>query len=237
MAITTRADKGAALTHAELDENFTDLRDNPDGVNFPSNATVGIKVDTNSPVFPWHDLNGFLYVDESDLANAAPFTTYRGGIKARQFQTENGHTAFVDFHIPHDYVANTAIHVHVHWSHTNTNVTGGSVTWGVEAIYSKGHNQSAFSAPVTVSINQTANVNQYTHMIAEAQLSTVGGSAVSIDTAQLETDGIIQARVYLDSNDLTVSSNTAPAPFVHFVDVHYQSKEIGSKNKAPDFYA
>lgn len=236
MTITLRSVKGSALTHAEMDENFTDLRDAPTGRTYPSAANVGIKVDTTTPDWGWEDIIGQLFIDESDTANAAVFAPYRGGIRARQFATEQTDVAYVDFHIPHDYVEGTELYIHFHWSHANTNVTGGSVTWGAECMYSKGHNQDAFDAPVLVTVAQSANTAQYTHMIAETQLTTPGGSNTALNTNNIETDGIIQCRVYLDSNDLTVSSNTAPAPFVHFVDVHYQSKEIGTKNKAPNFF-
>ena len=53
MAIITRAGKGSALTHAELDNNFVELRDIPDGKIFPKTKGIGIKLDTSSPVFGW----------------------------------------------------------------------------------------------------------------------------------------------------------------------------------------
>ena len=67
MAITTRDAKGAALTWAELDENFTDLRD---GVNImvPKTQNSGIKVDSlGTPTYPWHDIIGHLFVDYKTL--------------------------------------------------------------------------------------------------------------------------------------------------------------------------
>jgi len=236
MSITLRSVKGTALTHAELDQNFIDLRDLPTGTVYPSASNVGIKVDTASPDWAWEDLVGTLFVDESDLANAAVFTNFIGNIKARQFINEQTDVAYVDFHIPHNYVEGTELYIHVHWSHSNTNVTGGSVTWGIDATYAKGHQQSAFQAPITVAISQNANTTQYTHMIAEGPLTTPGGAAGQFDTAIIQTDGVINCRVFLDSNDLTVSSGVKPDPFVHFVDIHYQSRGFGTKNKSPDFF-
>jgi hypothetical protein len=51
----------------------------------------------------------------------------------------------------------------------------------------------------------------------------------------MEVDGIIMCRLYLDSNDIITSGGTVN-PFVHFVDLHYQSTGIGTKGKAPNFY-
>lgn len=233
MAITLRQAKGTELTIAEVDTNFTDLRD---GVNLmvPKTKGVGLKVDSlGTPTFGWHDLLGILTVDEGS-PQEADMVAYRGGIKARQFPV--GKEAFIDFHMPHDYVPGTDIFIHVHWSHTSLFVTGGSVTWGLETMYSKGHNQGAFSAPITIAIQQSASTTQYQHMIAETAASTPGGSGTQFDTAILETDGIFQSRIYLDSNDLTVSAGGIPDPFVHFVDIHYQSTGVPTKQRQPDFW-
>ena len=103
-------------------------------------------------------------------------------------------------------------------------------------MYSKGHNQAAFGEPVLITVAQNASTTQYQHMIAETAASTSGGSAVQLDTDVLEPDGVIQCRLYLDSNDMTVSGGAVPDPFAHFVDIHYQSTNIGTKQRAPDFW-
>jgi hypothetical protein len=233
MTITTRADKGTALTHAELDENFTDLRDGANAL-MPNTKGKGIKLDPTAPAFGWHDIVGALHVDEGS-PNRAMFNTYHSGIKARQF-IEATSEAYIDFHMPHDYVPGTPIFIHAHWSHDSTTCTGGSCTWGFELMYAKGHNQAAFNEPLIVTVAQAVGIPQHQHMIAEALASTPGGSAVLLDEDELETDGIIQCRVFLDSNDMT-DSVSVQDPFVHFVDIHYQSTGLATKNKAPDFWA
>lgn len=234
MTITTRADKGSALTWGEMDTNFTDLRD---GINMmiPKTQNSGIKVDSlGTPTYPWHDQLGYLFTDPNDVDNAQ-YAAYRGGIKSHQF-VANLSDAYVDFHIPHDYVVGTTLYIHVHWSHISTVVTGGSVTWGIEVMYAKGHGQDAFGAPVIITVAQNASTTQYMHMVAETAASTPGGSLVQLDTNLIEPDGVMQCRIYLDSNDITVSEGLPPNPFVHFVDLHYQSTTIGTKNKEPDFW-
>lgn len=235
MTITIRSEKGSELTHAEMDENFTDLRDRPNGMTFPSDKTLGIKIDLVTPEFGWHDIVGHLFVEHA-VGIPADFAIYRGGIRAFQFPIE-GTEVFVDFHIPHDYVHGTPIYIHVHWSHNSTLVTSGSVTWAFEIMYSKGHNQAPFGVPVIISVIDAVNTTQYQHQIAENVASTSGGSAVLLDTNELEVDGVIQCRLYLDSNDIVTSDASAVHPYAHFVDIHYQSTGLPTKNRAPDFWA
>jgi hypothetical protein len=139
--------------------------------------------------------------------------------------------------MPHDYAMGTNLYIHVHWSHTGTLVTGGSTTWGFELMYARGHDQAAFPAPITVSVSQNASTTQYQHMIAEGLASTPGGSGVLLNTTDLEVDGLIQCRLFLDSNDITVSGGLVPDPFIHMVDIHYQSTGAPTKNRAPSFWA
>ncbi len=232
MSIVLRSVKGAALTHSELDNNFVELRDGTN-LTVPKTKGKGLKLGPNaSETFGWHDLEGVLlvYGDPGEATRA----TYRGGIKALQFV--EGNSAYIDFHMPHDYVMGSALYIHAHWSHTATTVTGGSVTWGFELMYAKGHNQAAFAAPITVSVAQNSSTTQYQHMIAEGLASTPGGSGVLLDTDLLEVDGLVQCRVFLDSNDLTVSGGGVPNPFIHAVDIHYQSTGVPTKSRAPDFW-
>jgi len=233
MTITTRSGKGSALTHSEVDANFVELDTIPNGKVFPKTQNIGIKVDTSTPTFPWLDLTGEISII-STAPNPAAMESYRDGIW--QIAFDEGDAAFINFHLPHDYVVGTPIFMHIHWSHNSTVVTGGSATFGFEMIYSKGHNQGAFAASSTLTILQNASTTQYQHMIAEAQASTTGGSPVALDTDLLEPDGIICCRVFLDSNDIVTSNLSVPKPFVHFVDIHYQSTGIGTKNKTPNFW-
>jgi hypothetical protein len=208
MSITTRAGKGSALTHAELDENFTDLRD---GLNLmvPKAAGSGVKVDSlGTPSYAWADLLSQLTVPDITDPAAPDIVVYKGGI--RQYQFAEADEAQVMFHLPHDYLPGSDIFIHVHWSHAGTLVTGGSCTWGFELSYAKGHNQAPFGASVTIVELQNASTTQYQHMIAEAVASTPGGSPSLLDTDLLEVDGLIFGRVFLDSNDMTVSGGGVP---------------------------
>jgi hypothetical protein len=109
------------------------------------------------------------------------------------------------------------------------------VTWGADITYAKGHDQAPFAATVNTTIADNASTTQYQHMIAEVQISATTPSGSQIDSDDLEPDGIIMVRVYLSANAIT-SGGAVPDPFLHLADIHYQSSNIGTKDKVPDFY-
>lgn len=196
----------------------------------PKTSGKGIKIDTTNPTFGWRDLLGQIRtrgVGGTDPNDA----TYNGNIKAYQFSVND--ECWVDYHIPHDYVKGTDIFLHFHWSHNSAIVTGGSVTWGADISYAKGHDQAAFSAPVNTTVVGNASAVQYRHIITEIQVSASSPSGSQIDTDDLEPDGVILIRGYLSANNMT---GATPDPFLHFKDIHYQSTNIATKNKVPDFY-
>ena len=91
MTITTRAAKGSELSHAEMDENFTDLRDGVD-IQIPKTQGKGIKIDSlGTPDWGWRDLHS-PFVINAIAPNPAGFAVYRGGIGAHQFA--EGEAAF-----------------------------------------------------------------------------------------------------------------------------------------------
>lgn len=233
MAITTRAGKGSPLTHEELDTNITDLRDGVGGRVYPKEQGNGNKVDISAPTFAWQDLLGHISLASGGVP--ADHALYIGGIRA--FSFTEGDEAHVSFHIPHDYVMGTEIFLHFHWSHNATTVTGGSVTWGAEITYAKSHSAGAFHTTKLLTVSQNAHTTRYQHLLAETSASANGGTSTQLDTALLEPDGIIMCKIYLDSNDITVSGGGIPEPFLHFVDVHYQSTGLGTKQKNPNFWA
>jgi len=186
----------------------------------------GMKIGTpTTNSYGWYDLLGNIAVDQNQ--GKPDFNIYRGNIKGYQFSV--GNYVFVEFHLTHDYVFGTDLYIHTHWSHNQAGVSG-NVTWSFEMTYAKGHGQAPFSAPVTVNVTQAASATQYMHLIAETTASSSGGVGGKLVTENIETDGIILVRVSLLSNTTGVN------PFLHFVDMHYQSTNIPTKNKAPNFF-
>lgn len=234
MTITLRSTKGSELTHNELDQNFVDLRD---GVNamVPKTQNSGVMVGPfGDETYAWHDLHSTLHTDPL-AGNAPAFVSYHGNLKARQFDV--GDEAFIEFHVPHDYVVGSTIYIHAHWSHDSSTVTGGSVTWLFEALYAKGHNQQAFgTTSVNISVTENASLSQHQHMVAETAMTSEFGGATTFPVGDIEPDGVFICRVTLNANNIT-DSVTQPKPFLHFVDLHYQSTNVGTKNKSPSFWA
>ena len=67
-------------------------------------------------------------------------------------------------------------------------------------------------------------------MIAEVAFTNYGGDATHFDRAVIETDGLLAVMTKLTAN------TTGVDPFLHYVDIHYQSTGLPTKNKAPNFY-
>lgn len=196
----------------------------------------GIKVDVSAPTFGWRDLLGDVSI-KTIGANDPDYSNYAAtGIYRYQFKNNVVTEIFNDFHIPHDYVPGTEVYVHIHWSQTTIDTGGaaaapGNAKWYFDVNYSKGHDRGAFPAGVvTVSVVQTASGTIRKHMIAEVQLSTSG----QIGGQDLEPDGIVTVRTYRDAAD--GADTLDQRPWVHHVDIHYQSTNIATKDKVPDFY-
>lgn len=224
MTIKTKVGQGQALAITELDNNFAQLHEMVQGTGLPAR----VNLDAVTSGWGWRDLTGV--VSSALSTNLPTSATYLGGIKQRQFAV--GDDAVIEFHMPHDYVPGTDLYIHAHWSHTSATVTSGSVTWQFEMMSAKGHNTDSFYTPVVVNATQAASTERYRHMIAEVQCSEVNGVSM-LDNNWLEVDGLIVVACRLTANTMT----GAPAPFLHSVDLHYQSSGRSTFGKAPPFYS
>lgn len=209
-----------------------------DSITMPKTSGQGIQVDVDSPAFGWRDLLGEIKI-LSPGANDPTLAVFRGNIRAFSFSNAITNEVFFHYHIPHDYVGGSDIFMHFHWSQIVVDSGGtagapGDVKWQADVTYAKGHNQAAFGAPVTTSSTQTASTAQYQHMLTEVQLSAASPSGAQIATGVIEPDGLIIARVFRDPTDAADTLNQVP--FLHFVDIHYQSTNLATKQKAPNFY-
>lgn len=214
-----------------------------DNLIVPKTAGKGIQVDPAAPTFPWHDILGCITV-RGIGANDPDWAVFRDTI--RQYRWANGsmREAWNTYHIPHDYVPGTDLHIHVHWEQNVVDTGGpagvpGNVKWYFDMSYAKGHGTPGgaadpFNAIITTSVVQQASTTQYGHMIAEVQITNVGGDASHIDVARIEPDGLLKTRFYRDSGD--AEDTLDQDPFVGFVDLHYQTSNLGTKQKSPNFY-
>ncbi len=232
-SIVYRNVKGSRLTSAEGDENNRILLSG-ERLQIPKEQGNGLRIGPdNDLTFGWADLPCNLTIIEG-LPTSPTWEVYKGGIKQRLFR-ENDEIQ-LSAHLNHDYAMATNIFIHAHWSHNSPQVTGGSVTWGFELMYAKGHQQMAFTTPIFITEFQAADTTPEWHMICEAPASIGGGSANLLDTSLLEVDGLVQGRAFLVANNLTYSGAEQPGIFLHQIDIHYQSTGAPTKNRAPNFW-
>lgn len=186
----------------------------------------GLLVDTVNPTYPWADLLGSVTIDEAAASNKPSFTLIgKGNIKAYRFIIAD--QTYHRYHIPHDYLPGSDIFIHTHWM-VNT-ADAGTVTFSYEHTYAAGHGVGVYPDAKTTTVTDTFT-GAYNHMIAETQLSVAGGNTNLMDSNLLTPDGIIMVRHSLSAKTTTTN------PFVFYVDIHYQSTGIGTKEKAPNFY-
>lgn len=182
----------------------------------------GIQIEGN---WGWRDLIGTIQVHGITF-NDPIFVNY-GDSSIRQFQFSGSiyNEIIVSYHIPHDYVPNTPIHFHMHWSNAEAVQNAGDVVWAFNVMYAKGHGQQIFTDVGTYYAIQTSPEVQYKHMIAETAEILIPG---------LEVDGILLVRTY---RDIYNQYDTLLDPvFGHMSDIHYRSNSSATKNKAPNFY-
>jgi hypothetical protein len=148
MTITTRAGKGSALTHVELDANITEL----DG-----RTASG-----------WSDMLAPLVTAGVPVQNAPSLTGFAGtSIRKEYAFALNDYCYVIPFHVNHDVKPNSLAHLHVHWTTNGTSTA--TVKWELSVIRALGHNQQAFTTPTVITIEQAASGTAWRHMIAEDQ--------------------------------------------------------------------
>ena len=202
-----------------------------DNITLPKTSGKGIQVDTAAATFPWRDLEGI--IKEPPVGAGSPsLTAFRGNIKGMAFTTND--TYDLVYHMPHDYVPGSDLHIHVHWAHNDTAISGDLVlTYYIT--YAKGHNQAVYPAEITITqtiaTTDVTTTPRWGHRLNEVQLSAASPSASQIDTDDLEPDGFIKAHFVLTT--LPTLSGGSGKIFVDHIDIHYQSSNVGTKQKDP----
>jgi len=199
----------------------------------PKASGEGIKLDQDAPVYGWRDIIGAV-APKASGAGSPTRRVYAGGTLADYSFTTNDVCDFV-YHIPHDYVPGTDLFFHVHWSHNGTSISGNAV-FDVFHSYSKGHNQAEFPAEkqlnLAVSTPNIGTVPRYRHRVDEIIMSGADATATLMDRDLVEVDGLILATLRMTTLP-TIGSGFL---FIHTCDIHYQSSNMATVNKAPNFY-
>jgi len=187
----------------------------------PSVPGVGMKVgDAASSVYGWEDITGTI---ETKGGGTDPAWTIidTGPFYAYLFAVDD--ECWMVYHLPHDYAPGTDIYLHVHWRPSGTSTN--SVKWQYTYAIAKGHQQSQFSTTgTTITSEQTPEGTAWTHQISET---------AAISSSELEVDALIVVNIKRITNG---GSENNDSIFVDTADVHYQSTNVATKNKAPNFY-
>lgn len=195
----------------------------------------GIKIDVDKPTWGWRDIIGKVIPKATGVGSPAR-AAYMGG-QLGQYAFAEGDAYDMEFHIPHDYVPGTDIYIHVHWSHNGTSISGDAV-FDFFHSYAKGHNQANFSAEkqLTITFNSVdiANMPQYRQRIDEVIMSGPSATATLMDRDDIEADGLVLMTLRLTTLPTIGGGGKL---FIHTCDIHYQSSNMATKNKAPDFWA
>lgn len=197
-------------------------------------GSTGIKVDYNNPAYTWRDLEGPIR-PKATGAGSPTLTAFRGNI--REFAFAANDIVDMTFHWPHDWVPGSDAFIHLHWGHNGTNISGQfQVTY--RHAWSKGHNQSDIPSDTslvhTIPAASLTAVPQHRHRIDEIQLSASSPTASQINTNDLEPDGLLE--ISMITNEIPTITGGAAKPFIFYCDIHYLSTNVGTKNRAPNFW-
>lgn len=234
--VDTKDASNLVTAKAYTDAAKLTVKDASGNILLPKTSGIGIKVDETTPTFGWRDLKGLQYPDAVG-ANRPTLSAFRGG-NVRKSAYGAGDKMDVEFHIPHDYLPGSDMHIHFHWVHNGTAISGNIVaTFSVT--YAKGHNQAIYTVEKdVVATYDTVNIAttpRWQHIITEVPLSTSGGAALLLDTDTIEPDGVVSVNFTMTTIP-TITGGSIAEPFVDYIDIHYQSTNIPTKQKAPNFY-
>lgn len=128
------------------------------------------------------------------------------------------------FHVGHDYLLGSKMHFHVHFASSSTNV--GTVRWGIELTFARGHNQEAYIPTQTIYLEQVMDGTLNKHYIVEDLSGLFDGGIIEPDT-------LIECRVFRDATH--VNDTYPDKVWGKTVDLHYLANRETTPLKVPPF--
>ena len=192
---------------------------------------------------PWRDKEGIFRPNVNTTPSNQPsLKTFRGNLNAWAMTA----TDLVDvmFHIPHDWIIQSDLYVHLHWGHNDTAIGADPNDRNLVDFYASYADRNGtppydvFQAEVSGQFDDPdmtiENYPQYCHVVTEILLANSGKTGAALfDSDLIETDGLLLA---------TLKQNTIPGltggegePFIFTCDLHYQSDGSGTLSKDPDY--
>lgn len=185
----------------------------------------------------WRDIIGAISPKSSGAGSPAR-AVYAGG-NIGDYAFAAGDVCDQVFHFGHDLALNADgnpkdMHYHVHWSHNGTSISGNVVfTFYYQVGKRDGTFTSEKSLTITYATTNIATTPRYKHFVHETQLSAAVATASLTANSSIEVDGLIVGTLKLT----TLPTLSAGAKlFIHTADIHYQSTNHGTKNRASNFY-
>jgi len=193
----------------------------PNGLVIGAGSETGLKVDVDTPAYGFRDITGEIVTRGVGATDPAWTQIGSGPFYAYSFAIND--VCWIVFHIPHDYKKGTPVFIHTHWLPDGTDTA--IVKWKYDYTYARGHNQQAFDATgQSVNSEQAPPGVAYQHMVTET---------ASISIPHMEPDGILYVKMTRLTNGAV---DNADEILVLTLDVHYQSTNMATKNRSPDFY-
>ena len=174
-----------------------------------------------SATYGWRDIIGQLEVKGVGIAD--PEWTKMGASVFYAYRFIPNKEVWITYHIPHDYVPGSPVFFHTHWTQDGTCTL--TVAWQYSFTFAKGFDQESFDmAGRTATSVQAGPGVAWRHMVSETDPITLTG---------IEVDSIVLVHLKRISHAGASNSDNI---FVMTADIHYQSNNMATKNKAPNFY-
>lgn len=193
-----------------------------DGFVIGNESGKGVQVGSvSTSSYGWRDITG--QIDTRQGATNPTWTQIGAGpFYSYAFQVND--VCWISYHIPHDYLPGSDFHIHCHWFPSGTDAN--PVRWEWFYSFAKGFDQEAFDTTGTsITAEEAAPGVAYQHMVTETV--AIDGSSIT------EPDGIIMTRMRRVTNGAVENGDTI---FVIETDVHYQSTNMATIDRSPDFY-
>lgn len=203
---------------------------------FCKDSNCGVKIDTDSPDYPWNDIIGKSLPDPIGTNSPDNIIFRNDGddkiVRGWNYVADDKEDCV--HHIPHDIVVGRPMLFHVHWKHNCTAISGNLVI-DVCSMFTRRDGQATpvVKNTLTIPITSISTHPRYSGWVAEFTLVSPTPTANQIDAALIEVDGLIESTVTVKQLPNTLVGGGI---FLSTSDIHYQSTEIGTKNRAYPFY-
>lgn len=185
----------------------------------------GLKVGSASAstTYGWRDIVGQLHIKGS---GNDPAWVKMGTGPFYAHKLDVGKEMWFAYHVPHDYVPGTPVHLHTHWVQDGS--SSSTVTFYYAYSFAKGFNQQAFDVNGSTATSKQAGAGiPWQHMISETN---------EITLTSIEVDSLIMVRLRRASSAESGDTSNSNSILIFLADIHYRSNGMATKNKEPNFY-